>query len=153
MGDNIWNHNQVTTSKAIFASLWAVSWYIITITFPVPDQSSCITQKFFYNCERKDTYVASQGTAKQGCGILKVFRKLICNDIGIGMDIGYIRYRHGAEQTPISTLSNIVHLVCSHIIVIQTWWSLYFNPCDLIMINISYIQIFQIAIQEPPMYM
>ena len=66
------------------------------------------------------------------------------------MDIGHIRYRYGAEQTPISTLSNNVRAVCSHIIVIQT---LYFNPCDLIMINISYIQIFQIAIHEPPMYM
>ena len=78
IGDNIWNHNQVTNSKAIFAILWAVSWYIITITFPVPEQSSCITQNFFYNCERKDTYVASQGTAKQGYWILKEFRKLIC---------------------------------------------------------------------------
>ena len=70
---------------------------------------------------------------------MKVFRKLICNDIGIGMDIGYIRYRYGAEQTPITNYD-------SNVIVL-------FNSCDLIMINISYIQIFQIAIQEPPMYM
>ena len=48
--------------------------------------------------------------------MLKVFRKLTCNDIGKGMDVGYIGHAHRAEQTPISTLSNEV--VCSHIIVI-----------------------------------